>query len=204
MCRWIPEEVLRTFSQFFHKHLNITFMEFWKRCSEERPVEWHNIKQPHGRRVLWYHRRDRSEPISTYWSDIWPTAPIGRAPDYLCHGEHNVSAHFVRTFLSVALTGRTKEMSLWGMKRCSTQGQTLHLIRELLEHQAYKNRNPICDKFRHIQNERERGRARGTGTERGQPLSVCLTAEQVLNHLLLSVHVSDSGKIYRTAAVMCF
>lgn len=31
MCRWIPEEVLRTFSQFFHKHLNITFMEFCKR-----------------------------------------------------------------------------------------------------------------------------------------------------------------------------
>lgn len=49
--------------------------------------------------------------------------------------------------------------------------------------------------------EREGGRERGTGTERGQPLSVCLTAlhrqrraEQVLNHLLLSVHVSDSGK----------
>lgn len=35
MCRWIPEEVLRTFSQFFHKHLNITFMEFWKRRSTQ-------------------------------------------------------------------------------------------------------------------------------------------------------------------------
>lgn len=31
MCRWIPEEVLRTFSQFFHKHLNMTFIEFCKR-----------------------------------------------------------------------------------------------------------------------------------------------------------------------------
>lgn len=30
ICRWIPEEVLRTFSQFFHKHLNITFMEFYR------------------------------------------------------------------------------------------------------------------------------------------------------------------------------
>lgn len=30
MCFWIPAAVLSTFPQFFHRHLNITFMEFWK------------------------------------------------------------------------------------------------------------------------------------------------------------------------------
>lgn len=43
----------------------------------------------------------------------------------------------------------------WEIKCHSTRGQTLHLIRALLEHRAYKNRNPICDKFRHIQRKRE-------------------------------------------------
>lgn len=45
MCRWIPEEVLRTFSQFFHKHLNITFMEFWRKwrlliCKPTNTLIW--------------------------------------------------------------------------------------------------------------------------------------------------------------------
>lgn len=29
MCFWIPAAVLSTFPQFFHRHLNITFIEFW-------------------------------------------------------------------------------------------------------------------------------------------------------------------------------
>lgn len=35
MCLWIPAAVLKTFPQFFHKHLNITFMEFCQghRCT---------------------------------------------------------------------------------------------------------------------------------------------------------------------------
>lgn len=28
ICLWIPAAVLKTFPQFFHRHLNITFMEF--------------------------------------------------------------------------------------------------------------------------------------------------------------------------------
>lgn len=31
MCFWIPAAVLSTFPQFFQRHLNITFMEFWRR-----------------------------------------------------------------------------------------------------------------------------------------------------------------------------
>lgn len=30
MCFWMPAAVLSTFPQFFQRHLNITFMEFWK------------------------------------------------------------------------------------------------------------------------------------------------------------------------------
>ena len=40
-CLWIPEEVLRTFSQFFHRHLNITFMEFWSTEGQHRPGVTH-------------------------------------------------------------------------------------------------------------------------------------------------------------------
>ena len=29
MCLWMPAAVLNTFPQFFHRHLNMTFMEFW-------------------------------------------------------------------------------------------------------------------------------------------------------------------------------
>lgn len=52
----------------------------------------------------------------------------------------------------------------WEIECHSTRGQTLHLIRALLEHRAYKNRNPICDKFRHIQRKREGERQIKTGT----------------------------------------
>lgn len=30
MCFWMPAAVLSTFPQLFQRHLNITFMEFWK------------------------------------------------------------------------------------------------------------------------------------------------------------------------------
>lgn len=73
--------------------------------------------------------------------------------------------------IEVALCGCVAvsiEKPSWGIEHHSTRGQTLHLVRELLEQQAYKNRNPICDKFRHIQGERERDRHKKTGTERGQ------------------------------------
>lgn len=33
MCFWIPAAVLSTFPQFFHRHLNITFIEF---CKQEK------------------------------------------------------------------------------------------------------------------------------------------------------------------------
>lgn len=31
MCLWMPAAVLKTFPQFFHRHLNITFMEFCRK-----------------------------------------------------------------------------------------------------------------------------------------------------------------------------
>lgn len=36
MCLWMPAVVLRTLPQFFHRHLNITFMEF---CRKQIRVE---------------------------------------------------------------------------------------------------------------------------------------------------------------------
>lgn len=39
MCFWIPAAVLSTFPQFFQRHLNITFMEFWRGESTESEVK---------------------------------------------------------------------------------------------------------------------------------------------------------------------
>lgn len=55
------------------------------------------------------------------------------------------------------------ERPFWGIERHSTRGHRLHLIRE----QVYKNRNLICDKFRHIQSKRE-GEMKKRGTDRVQ------------------------------------